>query len=396
MSSLRLNEGYQTVALPLSGLLAVELGTSVAAPLGAQILAELGADVVKIENPDGGYDARSWGPPFVDGTAALFRAINRNKRSAAIDFKDAGQREALRRFIVDHADIVLQNLRPGVVEKHGLDAATLRARRPSLIYCNLAAFGATGPLMSKPGYDPLMQAFGGIMSVTGEEGRAPVRVGPSIVDQGAGMWAVIGVLAALHRRTLSGEGCVVGTSLYETALSWTAMHAANFLASGRVPRRLGTETPGIAPYKAYEAQNGWVVIAAGNDKLFARFCRALGHAEWIDDPAFRTNADRVDNRGRLNALVAAVINTATREHWLATLDRAGVPCAPMLALNEVLAHPQSEALGMLQPGPDGGMPLMGMPLTFDGERPPYRRRAPDLGEGTGMVLPATPGERGAQ
>jgi len=206
------------------------------------------------------------------------------------------------------------------------------------------------------------------------------------------MWAVIGVLAALHRRTLSGEGCVVGTSLYETALSWTAMHAANLLASGRVPRRLGTETPGIAPYKAYEAQNGWVVIAAGNDKLFARFCRALGHAEWIDDPAFRTNA----NRGRLNALVAAVINTATREHWLATLDRAGVPCAPMLALNEVLAHPQSEALGMLQPGPDGGMPLMGMPLTFDGERPPYRRRAPDLGEGTGMVLPATPGERGAQ
>lgn len=372
------------MALPLAGLSVIELGTSVAAPIGAQILAELGADVLKIESP-GGDDARSWGPPFVDGVASVFSAINRNKRSAVVDFKDAAQCEALRRLIVERADIVVQNLRPGVVERYGLDAESLRARKPPLIYCNLAAFGASGPLSSRPGYDPLMQAFGGIMSITGEEGCAPVRVGPSIVDQGAGMWAVIGILAALHRRTQTAEGCVVATSLYETALNWTAVHAANFLASGRVPRRLGSENFGIAPYKAFEASDGWIVIAAGNDNLFARFCHALTRPEWRDDPAFCSNPDRVANRERLNALIAAVIRTAPRDHWLARLDEAGVPCAPMLAIDEVLAHPQSKALGMLQPAPDGGMALMGLPLQFDGERPPYRSRAPDLG----AVLPAT-------
>ena len=373
-------------SLPLTGLVVVELGTSVAAPTGAQILAELGAEVVKIENPRGGDDARAWGPPFVDGVAAVFRAINRNKRSAGIDLNDVAQRDALRRFITERADIVLQNLRAGVVEKFGLDAASLRALKPSLIYCNLAAFGASGPLRDRPGYDPLMQAFGGIMSVTGEDGRPPVRVGPSIVDQGAGMWAVIGILAALHRRTLSGEGCVVGTSLYETALGWTAMHTASFLASGRVPGRMGTENFGIAPYKAYEATDGWLVIAAGNDNHFARLAAALGHSDWASDPQFHSNPDRVRNRERLNALIADVIRTAPRDTWLAKLDAAGVPCAPLLTVDQVLAHPQSKAVGMLQPAPDGSGPLIGLPLQFDGERPPFRRSAPALGEGTELVL----------
>jgi crotonobetainyl-CoA:carnitine CoA-transferase CaiB-like acyl-CoA transferase len=238
-----------------------------------------------------------------------------------------------------------------------------------------------------------MQAFGGIMSITGEEGRPPVRVGPSIVDQGAGMWAVIGILAALQRRALTGEGCVVGTSLYETALAWGSMHTANFLASGRVPGRIGTEHHGIAPYKAYEASDGWIVIAAGNDNLFSRLSVALGHPEWVGDPDFRTNPDRVRNRERLNALVAEGIKTAKRDVWLARLDHAGVPCAPVLSLDEVLAQPQSEALGMLQPAPDGGMRLMGIPLQFDGERPPYRRSPPKLGEATDIVLSATPWER---
>ena len=379
-----------TASLPLSGLVVVELGTSVAAPMGAQALALLGAEVIKIESPRGD-DARTWGPPFVGEDSAIFVAANRNKRSAIIDFKDATQCETLRRFIVARADVVLQNLRPGTVEKHGLDATALRAAKPSLIYCNLAAFGSTGPLMDKPGYDPLMQAFGGIMSITGEEGRPPVRVAPSIVDQGAGMWAVIGILSALHRRTQTGEGCTVGTSLYETALNWVAMHAASFVASGKVPRRMGTENWGIAPYKAYEASDGWIVIAAGNDNLFARFAQAIGHPEWKDDPAFRTNAERVANRERLNALIAADIRTATREVWLTKLDDAGVPCAPMLALDEVLAHPQSKAVGMLQSAPSGtGIPLIGVPLEFDGKRPPLQRNSPALGEATDMVTaPAT-------
>jgi crotonobetainyl-CoA:carnitine CoA-transferase CaiB-like acyl-CoA transferase len=374
-------------ALPLSGLVMFELGTSVAAPVGAQILGELGVEVVKVENPRGGDDARSWGPPFVDGMAPTFHAINRNKRSLTVDFKDKAQCAALRRLIVERGDIVLQNLRPGVVETFGLDAVALRAEKPSLIYCNLSAFGSEGPLRTKPGYDPLLQAFGGIMSVTGEEGREPVRVGPSIVDQGAGMWAVIGILSALHRRHSTGEGCVVGTSLYETALGWMTMHSAIYHASNRVPRRIGSENAGIAPYKAYEAADGWIVIAAGNDSLFARLGAALGSPHWTADPRYATNPDRVKNRQALNMEIAAVIAVQNREYWLARLDAAGVPCAPMLALDEVLAHPQIEAIGMLQDSPSGGMPLLGLPLEFDGARPPYRSPPPQLGEANAAMMP---------
>ena len=375
-----------TGPLPLSGLVVVEIGTSVAAPTAAQIFAELGAEVFKIENPAGGDDARSWGPPFVDGVAAMFVAINRNKRSVAIDLKDGEQREALRRFILARADIVLQNLRAGVVEKFGLDGASLTADKPELIYCNLSAFGDEGPRAGRPGYDPLMQAFGGLMSVTGEDGRPPVRVAPAIIDQGSAMWMVIGVLSALHQRAATGKGGVISASLYETALFWMGVPTASYLAGEEVPRRLGTENGSLAPYKAYEASDGWTVICAGNDHQFSRLAAALGHPEWASDPNFLSNADRVKNRTRINALIADVVKTATRDHWQAVLDAAGVPCAPMLALDEVLAHPQSHAVGMLQEAPDGGIPLMGIPLRFDGERPPFRASAPRLGEATAEVL----------
>ena len=380
----------QAAALPLTGLVAVEIGTSVAAPFAGQILADLGAEVVKIENPQGGDDARNWGPPFVRGAAPIFNAVNRNKRSAAVDLKDEAQRAALRRFILDEADVVLQNLRPGLVETYGLDAATLRAARPSLIYCNLAAYGADGPLKGRPGYDPLMQAFGGLMSLTGEDGREPVRTGPSIIDQGSAMWAVIGILASLHRRTATGEGCEVGTSLYETALGWTNMHTASYLATGRVPRRMGSENFGICPYKAYQARDGWVVLAAGNDNLFQRLADALGRAEWKSDARFKSNPDRVTHRDALNPLVAAAIATDTVAAWVEKFGAAGVPCAPVLDLEQVMAHPQFAAVGMLLEGPDGSMPLIGTPLQFDGERPPFRSHPPALGEHSDAVLGAPP------
>ncbi len=373
-------------ALPLSGLTVVEMGSSVAAPFGAQVLAELGATVVKIENPQGGDDARLWGPPVFEGASTTFCALNRNKLSAAVDLKDAAQLTGLRRFILEQADVVLQNMRSGVVERLGLDAITLQAAKPSLIYCNLSAFGTAGPLCGKPGYDPMMQAFGGIMSFTGEEGREPVRVGPSIIDQGAGMWAVIGILAALHRRDATGEGTVIDTSLYETALGWTTVQAATFLASGRVPRRIGSENAGIAPYKAYRAaDDAWLVIAAGNDGLFRRLAGVLGHPEWADDPQFRTNPDRVANREQLNQLVAETVATAACAEWLARFDAADLPAAPVLSLDQVLAHPQSQAVAMLQPAPDGGLPLLGIPLQFDGVRPPYRSPPPSLGRDTAAL-----------
>jgi crotonobetainyl-CoA:carnitine CoA-transferase CaiB-like acyl-CoA transferase len=373
-------------ALPLSGLFVVELGTSIAVPFGAFVLADLGAEVLKIERPGTGDDARLWGPPFFEGASPMFRAINRNKQSAAVDLKDKQQCEVLSRLIIERADVVMQNMRPGVVESCGLDAKTLRREKPSLIYCNLSAYGAVGPLRDKPGYDPLMQACGGIMSVTGDVGRDPVRVGPSIVDQGAGMWAVIGILAALNRLHQTGEGCEIGGSLYETAVSWCGMHIATYNTTGKLPQPMGTENFGIAPYKAYHAQDGWLVIAAGNDALFQRLARALGKLEWPDDPAFCTNAARVANRERLNREIGEVVATAKRADWQVKLDAAGVPAAPLQTLDEVVTHPQTVAVGMLQQAPGDHPALVGLPLQFDGVRPPLRSLPPELGAQTDRVL----------
>jgi crotonobetainyl-CoA:carnitine CoA-transferase CaiB-like acyl-CoA transferase len=370
---------------PLDGVTVIELGTSVAAPVAGMVLAELGARVIKVENPQGGDDARRWGPPFEEGVAPVFLALNRNKRSAAIDLKDPAQVEALRSFIKREADVVLQNLRPGLVASYGLDASTLRADKSNLIYCNLGAFGATGPQKAQPGYDPLMQACCGIMSVTGHPRDEPIRVGPSIVDQGAGMWCVIGILAALNRRLQTGEGCTVDTSLYETAIGWVSQHIANLQVSGAVPSKLGSENAGIAPYKAYEADGGWIVIAVGNDALFRKLCAVIDRKDWISDPLFATNPDRVRNRALLNALLNDIVKLRTPAEWRAKLDAAGIPCAPVLALDAVVADPQFEALRMLQPSSDGKRSLIGLPLSFDGVRPPLRRSPPALGEGTSLI-----------
>jgi crotonobetainyl-CoA:carnitine CoA-transferase CaiB-like acyl-CoA transferase len=370
---------------PLDGVTVIELGTSVAAPVAGMVLAELGARVIKVENPQGGDDARRWGPPFEEGVAPVFLALNRNKRSAAIDLKDPAQVEALRSFIKREADVVLQNLRPGLVASYGLDASTLRADKSNLIYCNLGAFGATGPQKAQPGYDPLMQACCGIMSVTGHPRDEPIRVGPSIVDQGAGMWCVIGILAALNRRLQTGEGCTVDTSLYETAIGWVSQHIANLQVSGAVPSKLGSENAGIAPYKAYEADGGWIVIAVGNDALFRKLCAVIDRKDWISDPLFATNPDRVRNRALLNALLNDIVKLCTPAEWRAKLDAAGIPCAPVLALDAVVADPQFEALRMLQPASDGKRSLIGLPLSFDGVRPPLRRSPPALGEGTSLI-----------
>jgi crotonobetainyl-CoA:carnitine CoA-transferase CaiB-like acyl-CoA transferase len=374
-----------SAAQPLKGLVAVELGTSVAAPTGAMILAELGAEVFKIEPPKGD-DARHWGPPFHNGDGMNFVALNRNKRSVIVDYNDVAQRDALMKFIVERADIVIQNLRAGVVEKFGLDSDTLTKAKPSLIYCNLAAFGRRGPRADRPGYDPLMQAFGGIMSITGHDGDAPVRVGPAIIDKGSAMWLIIGALAALHRRNLTGEGCVIDGSLYETSLHWMAVPTAQYLSSKRVPKRMGSENLAIAPYRAFEASDGWLMIAVGNEGHFGKLAIALQHPEWASDPRFLTNKDRVANRSAVNTLVAQALKDNTRAHWQQVLDEAGVPCAPVLSIDEAIEDPQSRALGMLQQAPDGGLPLMGLPLSFNGERPPLRRSAPKLGEATESVI----------
>ncbi len=360
---------------PLTGIRVIEIGHSVAAPFCGQILADLGAEVIKVENPDGGDDARRWGPPFVNGTAATFQSLNRNKSSIAVNLKDAENRKALEAMILE-SDVLVHNMRPGLMARFGLDAETLCAKNPRLIYCNLGAYGEEGPLNRHTGYDPLMQAFSGIMAVTGEQDRPPVRVGPSIIDQGAGMWCVIGILSALLGRNESGLGCRVDTSLFETGLSWMTVPIGNAVASGKEPGKSGSETPMLVPYRAFQARDRHIVIAAGNNNLFKRLCDTLGHPEWIDDSQFATNADRIANRETINDMIGAVIATKNSDHWIAALDALGVPCAPINTVSEVLQHPQTRALGMLHNVAKKALGFVALPLSFDGKRPSLRSMPP--------------------
>jgi crotonobetainyl-CoA:carnitine CoA-transferase CaiB-like acyl-CoA transferase len=370
--------------LPLSGVTICEMGHSVAAPFAAQILGDLGADVVKVEKPTGD-DARKWGPPFWEGAAATFQALNRNKRSVALDLRDEVQRGALRGFILDKVDVVLQNMRPGQVETLGLGSEDLLSRKSSLVYCNLGAFGRSGPLADAPGYDPLMQAFGGVMSVTGEPGRPPVRVGCSIIDMGTGLWAAVGILAALRRREVTGRGGVVDVSLFETAVAWMTVPVSQYLASGEVPQPQGSGAQGIVPYRSYRTADGDLVVAAGNDGLFRSLCHVLGHSEWFEDPRFRSNPDRVAHQTVLYGLIEREMVTRSTSEWTALLEQAGVPCAPVQDVATMLSHPQTAALGIIQQIPGSAIRGVGLPVSFDGERPTPRSPPPGQGADTAML-----------
>ena len=313
---------------PFEGVTIVEISTSVAGPFAGQIFSELGARVLKVENAVGDA-ARGWGPPFWEGASAYFQSLNRNKYSVVCELRDDAQRSALVDFIVEQADVVIQNLRPGQMETLGLDAQTLMALKPSLIYCNLGAFGREGPLKDRPGYDPLMQAFAGIMSTTGEEGRPAVRVGASLVDMGTGMWAVIGVLCALMRRMQTGQGEVVDVSLFETATCWVSLMAAQFLASGEVPQRQGSGASGIVPYRGYETADGEIVIAAGSDRLFQKLCQVLGCEQWADDARFMNNESRVRHQVELYRLIEEQVRLKSTAWWQEALEAAGIPCSPV-------------------------------------------------------------------
>ena len=365
---------------PLEGVTVVELGHSVAAPYAGLILADLGARVIKVENPAGGDYARGWGPPFWEEMATVFVCLNRGKASIAVDFTNQTDVSALRRLILSDADGVIQNLRPGILDKFGLTGEALRAEKPSLIWCDIGAFGATGPLASKPGYDPLAQAATGIMSVTGEGDRPPVRVGVSLIDMGAGMWTVIGFLASLIARSDHGRGAQVATSLYETGLAWMTVPLAGYECAGDVRKPYGSGTAEIVPYQAFKTRDGWLMIAAGNDALFRRLCLAVGLDELVAMPQFASNAARVVNRDSLIARIAVAVGDRHVADLGRLLDAAGVPNAALLAIDQVASHPQTAALGMLAPAMPGGPRLVGMPLSFDGARPRAEGGPPGLGE----------------
>lgn len=364
--------------LPLHGSTVIEIGHSVAAPYAGLILAELGAEVIKVERPEIGDDARAWGPPFVDDMAGVFHALNRNKKSVQVDLKSP-EGVATIRALARGADAVIQNQRPGLVDKLGIGADVLCADNPRLVYASIHAFGKAGPLAGRPGYDPLMQAFGGVMSTQGEPGRPSVRVGTSLIDMGTGMWAVLGILTALLRRETTGKGGVVDASLYETALGWMVYFLPMFHFSGKLPAKSGSGVAMISPYQAFKTSDGELVIGGGNDNLFRKVCEVLGHPEWVDDPRFANNGLRVENKPVLIPMIEEVTKTRTSDEWADLLDAAGVPNAPVQTIDKVADHPQTKALGILRGTGDKQDNFFGLPLMFDGVRPDREEPAPRLG-----------------
>jgi crotonobetainyl-CoA:carnitine CoA-transferase CaiB-like acyl-CoA transferase len=375
------------VTLPLEGIRVIEVGQALAGPLAGVLLADMGADVIKIEKPDGGDDARIWGPPFgPDGTTSLyFYSQNRNKRSVVLDLKLADDVEKLHR-LADSADILIQNLRPGVVDDIGIGPAAMLERHPRLIYCSIWAFGYNGPLRMKPGFDPLLQAYGGMMMCTGRPEDPPTFCGASINDKATGMFCTIGALAALRMRDRTGKGCLVDTSLFDSAVHWVEGQVNNYLHSGEVPKRHGTGGAVIVPYQTFDTADRPLCLAPGNDRLWARCARALGHPEWATDPRYAASAARVQNKARLLPLIAEVMRTRTRAEWLDALEKEGVPCSPVNDVAELAATEQFAASQLVQQLPGGGPKVVGLPISFDGARPTSARPAPRLGEHTAEVL----------
>jgi crotonobetainyl-CoA:carnitine CoA-transferase CaiB-like acyl-CoA transferase len=374
--------------LPLEGTRVVDVTTSIAGPYCAEILAALGADVVKVERPDTGDDGRAWGPPFWNGEGAMFLSVNAGKRSLAVSLGDERGRETVFR-LADRADVFLQSLRPRLAEGLGLGPDVLRARNPRLVYCSIGAYGRSGPLRLEPGYDALMQAAGGLISMTGEPGRSGVRVGSSLIDMGTGMWAALGILAALLEREHTGAGAVVDTSLYETALAYIGYHLVGYLADGTVPTGQGTMFPMVAPYQVFPTRDGELMIAGGNDRIFAALCAVLELEELVADPRFQTNPDRVRNREELVVLVSDRLRERDTAEWYTLLTQAGVPAAPVADVADVISAKQTEALEMLQALPHSRVPdlqLAALPLSFEDERAGHRLPPPALGEHTDEIL----------
>lgn len=369
---------------PLNGTVIIELGHSVAGPFAGLVLADLGARVIKVENPDQGDYARDWGPPFWKESSSSFASLNRGKEGITVDFSDPKQAKALRRLILEEADGVIQNLRPGILQRFGLEPDDLCREKPSLVWVDIGAFGERGPLSAKPGYDPLVQASTGIMSVTGEGDRPPVRVGVSLVDMGSGMWAVIGLLASLITRMMTGQGNHVSASLYETGLAWMTIPLAGYEAAGDIRKPYGSGVAEIVPYEAFRTTDGWIMIAAGNNNLFRKLCTVLDVPELATDPRFTNNSERVVNRTTLIPIIAEEVAGHSYDSLSAKLDEIGVPNAPLLSVDAVARHPQTEALDMTVEV--DGLRLMGVPLTFNGKRPRAITAAPRLGEHNAKVL----------
>jgi len=372
----------------LRGVRVLDLTRNIAGPYCAMILGDLGAEVIKVERPGAGDDTREWRPPAWNGISTTFLAFNRNKKSVAVDLdRDEGRDVVLK--MARRSDVLLESFRRGSLARRGLDYARVAAENPRLVYCTITGFGTVGPHKDRPGYDPVLQAYSGIMSLTGEPGGRPLRTGPSIVDNGTGMWAALGVVCALLARERTGRGAHVETSLLDTGVTWIGYHLLGYLATGRVPQPVGTTATMIAPYESFATRDAYLQLAAGNNRIWVQLCEVLELPSLPADPRFRTNADRVSHRDELHEILEARFRTEGAAHWEEVLLAHGVPCSRVRTLADVATDPQVAALGLLAPVAHPEIPNFSMvdfPVAIDGQRAAAHVAPPAVGQHTDEVL----------
>ncbi|MCP5092948.1 MAG: CoA transferase [Gammaproteobacteria bacterium] len=383
------------MAAPLSNIRVLDMSRILAGPWAGQLLGDYGADVVKVERPGAGDDTRHWGPPWLDGKgareSAYFLSTNRNKRSITVDIANSNGQKVIR-DLIGGADVLLENYKVGTLQRYGLGADELREINPRLVYCSISAFGQTGSRASDPGYDAMIQASAGLMSITGPAGEdtdGPQKVGVAIADIMAGMYAATAILAALNARELSGEGQYIDVPLYDSQVAWLANQAMNYLVGGVAPRRLGTAHPNLVPYQAFSTLDGDLMLAVGNDRQFGACVECLGQAALANDARFAGNSDRIANRDELVALLENAFRTRTTAHWLAALSDAGVPAGPINDIEKVLSNTHAEERGLVRHltnsvGQD--VPAVSNPVDFSATPVSYDRAPPLLGEHTEEVL----------
>ena len=379
---------------PLKGIRVIELARILAGPWAGQLLADLGADVIKVENPDGGDDTRKWGPPFVTGgdgenlSAAYYHSTNRGKRSIAVDFSTPEGAEIVRGLVAT-ADVLIENFKLGGLAKYGLDWESLRKLNPRLVYCSITGFGQDGPYAARPGYDFIIQAMAGMMSITGEPGREPQKAGVAISDIFTGLYAVIAIQAALRHAEKTGEGQHIDMALFDTQISVLGNQNLNYLVSGTAPVQMGNAHMNIAPYEVVPVRDGHIILAVGNDGQFRKFCEVVGIADLAANPDFATNPARVSNRAALREKIVTALAGWDRDPLLERLEAANVPASPINNIAEMFADPQTRARKMrldLDDGHGNALPSVRAPMLMSGTPLRYDRPSPRLGEHTAEIL----------
>jgi crotonobetainyl-CoA:carnitine CoA-transferase CaiB-like acyl-CoA transferase len=375
---------------PLTGLRVLDLTRVLAGPTCTQMLGDLGAEVIKIERPEAGDDTRGFAPPFVPNTkeSAYFVGVNRNKKSVTLDIaKPEGQ--AIIHKLLEHCDILVENFKVGALAKYGLGYEQLAKTHPRLIYCSITGFGQTGPYAPRPGYDALIQAMGGVMSLTGEPNGSPQKVGVPVADLFAGLYGCIGILAAVNHRNSTGQGQQIDIGMLDTHVAWLANQGMNYLATGENPVRLGNQHPNIAPYQEFPTKDGYLILAVGNDPTFERFCKAFGQEALLADPRFATNPIRVQNRQLVTDTLTPVMKSKTTAEWIDALEALKIGCGPINTLEQVFADPHVQAREMVVEMAHGSgetVKVIANPVKLSATPPSYRSAPPVLGEHTEDVL----------